>query len=206
MQSYLNDQETREILVRAEEIQQQQRQDIEIGQRTEDVVAAAEEAGLSREAVLQALRERQSVRSAPIRVGALVFAPTDDEKLYVAEVLTLEDGHANVRYLSGSDHVVLESDLRPFQMLPGQKVRCDWPGWGWWTCTVVSCDRENRIVRASDGWGTTKIFSLKDVYVQIPAKNEGSRNSVRLRITSYLISAVIAGAAIGSVITWLIVR
>jgi hypothetical protein len=207
MQESVNDQELREILQRAEEIHNQEQTPLEVGPRLQEIAKAAEEAGLSRSAVTQALRERTSALTNPLEQGALVFGNVGEGKFYVAEVLEVEKSHAKVRFLGGSDARLSLEELRPFQFLPGQKVKCPWPDWGWWTCTVVSYDRENRKLRASDGWGSEQTFHISDVFIQPDAKPLVSFDALRARTMVTVVSIAAAGGAlIGAVVSWLLMR
>lgn len=206
MREQFRDEEIREVLTRADEIQQQENLDVEVGRHLQEVVAAAEESGLSRNAIMQAIRERQSVVGVPPKVGSLVFAPIQDDRLYVAEVAAIDGEIADIHMLGGSDLRVHISDLRPFQLLPGQKVRCNWPNWGWWTGIVIRFDRENRFVRVSDGWGSEHTFPISEVYVQTENLKAKSRSEIRKRIAAWLITSFVAGASVGTLISWLIMR
>lgn len=84
----LTDDELRDVLARAEEIQRASRHDEEMNAELEAVIGAAEEVGLARPAVERALRERLAL-SAPPAVGTLTFARSTDDKFYVAEVLSI---------------------------------------------------------------------------------------------------------------------
>ena len=133
----LTDDELRDVLQRAEEIQHASRSEDEMHAELEAVIGAAEEVGLARSAVERALRERLNLVRTP-NVGALVFAKSADGKFYVAEVLSISPDGVRVRFLRGSEHVVAHDELRPASFIPGERVVCDWPWWGAWNCTVVA--------------------------------------------------------------------
>lgn len=193
----------RAVLQRAEEIQIQQSVELHARGETNQLIEAAVEAGLSREAVEQALRERIAIEHQSLQPGELVFAPSGDGFLYAAKVVSLEEGVAVVRFLSGSDIRLLQSELRPFALLPGQKVSAPWPDWGWWTCQVVRFDREHYQVRLSDGWGSEHSFPISEIRLAIPRPG-----SIRDRIEAYAAHAAFAlgGGAIGALLTWLLLR
>ncbi len=208
MPQRFDDEHVREVLARAEEIHQQELLPLDIGPQMQEVVQAAEESGLSRSAVMQALRERVSAHRTPPEPGELVFAPSEEGDWYAAELVAVDKGQAKVRFLGGSDARFSLEELRPFQMLPGQQVQCPWPDWGWCGCTVVSYDRENRKVRLSDFWGSEYTFHLSDVYVEPPKpRKEPLLAALRARATLALVSAgLVAGGAIGALVTWLLLR
>lgn len=149
----LND--LREVLRRAEEIE---RQSATSGPTHDALIAAAEEAGLSRESVVRALQERIGVRK-PVAIGDWVFARSSDRRFYPAEVTeVLEWGYA-VHFATGGQLSVPSEAVKPLEILPGSKVEVPWPAWGWYNAAVVSFDHRTQVVSASDGM-STKTFPL----------------------------------------------
>lgn len=197
----------REVLARAEEIQLHSELEDPESAQIEAIVAAAEEAGLSRDAVLQALRERLNVGAAPPALGERVFAESTDGKLYVAEVLEVGEGAVRVRFAKGGERTVPLSATHPCAFLPGQRVVCPWPNWGWWTCTVVSYDAEKGVLQASDGWSTTATFAIADVRLDPPRQKRAQSPMPRLRFFLYsLATGVALGSGLGALFTWLLMR
>lgn len=200
----LTDDELRDVLTRAEEIQRGLRRDDEMNAELEAVIGAAEEVGLARPAVERALRERLAFSPTPA-VGALAFARSADGKFYVAEVLSISTEGVRVRFLRGSEHLLTLDQLRPCAFLPGERVVCDWPWWGPWTCTVVAYDAGKQRVKLSDGWGYTKTFRVAEVW--LPPERSAGASGARTRVYATLIGAGAAlGALVGSIITGLLMR
>lgn len=198
--------ELREVLARADEIQNASRQGAELSVELEAVIAAAEEVGLTRPAVERALRERLLLPAAPPAPGTLAFARSADGKHYPAEVLSCSPSEVRVRFLRGSGHTVTLDQLRPCTLLPGERVVCNWPMWGTWTCSVVAYDATKRKVKLSDGWGYTRTFPLAEVWLAPPRKSDDSTNS-RARVYAILLGTGAAlGALVGAVITGLVLR
>lgn len=193
--------EIRELLQRAEEIQAQSGVHLEQNPQLANLVAAAEEAGLDKEAVLQALRERISVAGKPVEDGDLVFAPSSDTHLYVARVLQSKGATARVQFLTGGEVDIAMNELRPFAILPGQTLACPWPSWGWWNCKVVGYDSANQKVKVSDGWTQEMTFHISDVRIStakpIPAK---------VRNLASNIAWALGGTAVGALLMRLILR
>ena len=156
----LTDDELRDVLARAEEIQRTSRHGHEMHAELEAVIGAAEEVGLTRPAVERALRERLNLPAALPAPGTLAFATSADGNAYVSEVLSISADSARVRFLRGSEHLVTPDQLRPCSLIPGARVVCSWPWWGPWTCTVVGYDAASQSVELSDGWGSTHTCSL----------------------------------------------
>jgi len=200
----LTDDELRDVLARAEEIQLATREGPEWNAEVAAVISAAEEVGLSRRAVERALRERLGLPTAPASVGSLVWARSADDKAYVAEVLSLSDDGARVRFLGGSEHRVTLDQLRPCAFIPGERVVVDWPWWGAWTCTVMSYDAEKKRVKVNDGWGYTRSFPISEVWL---APSKAAQGSARRRLYATLVGVGLGvGTLIGSIISALVMR
>ncbi len=166
MSHRFSEQQIREILARAEQIHLGASEEQESDSKA--LIKAAEEAGLPREAVEQALRERLEAETPNLNPGEFVFAPSADGKLYVAEVKSSNSVGTSVQFLNGSELTVSAAQIQPAKFLPGSKVNANWPHWGWWQCTVISFDKPNRLLRLSDGWGTEKTFPLAEVRIDPP--------------------------------------
>lgn len=196
----LSDDELREVLTRAEEIQRESRSIDTMQAEMEVVIGAGEAVGLARPAIERALRERFDVGSAAPVPGSLVFAQSADGKYYVAEVVSANADFVRVRYLRGSEHSVTPDQVRPCAFLPGEKVVCNWPWWGPWTCTVISYDAARQKVKLSDGWGETKSFHIGKVW------QSGRRPwSGRFRIAATWLSVGVGlGTVLGAALTRLL--
>ncbi len=199
----LTDEELQDVLSRAEEIQRTARHGPEWNSELAAVVSAAEEVGFSRRAVERALSERLNLPTKPV-VGRLTWARSADGKSYVAEVLSVTDDGAQVRFLGGSEvHLALDQ-LRPCVFIPGERVVVDWPWWGPWTCTIVSYDSETERLKVNDGWGYTKTFPVSEIWL---APDKPKPSAARNRVYATLLGVGAgAGAIIGSIITALLFR
>jgi len=199
----LTDEEFRDVLTRAAEIEgaaQASERNLDVAA----VIAAAEEAGLSRQAVELALRERLNLPATVPAVGALAWARSADDKFYVVEVISVSEESARVRFLRGSEHQVALNELRPCAFHPGEKVACLWPMWGAWTCTVVAYDAEKQRVKLNDGWGYTRKFPVSEVWLP---RAEAAPGPAGKRIYGKLLGAgAVLGAVIGSIVTALLLR
>ncbi len=196
----LTDQELREVLARAEEIQRSLHPDTDLPA----LIAAAEEVGISRQAMERALRERMDLALTPPAVGSLVFARSANDKFYAAEVIAVGADGVRVRYLRGSEHVVEPDQVRPASLIPGERIIVDWPWWGPWTCSVISFDAARERVKVSDGWGSTRSFPLAEVWLPASRKaDERGRNRRRVYATLLGVGAVL-GALLGAAATLLL--
>jgi hypothetical protein len=200
----LTDEELRDVLARAEELDRVARQGVEWNAELAALVGAAEEVGFSRQAVERALAERLNLPATPPVVGSLTWARSADGRYYVAEVLSISEEGTRVRFLRGSEHRVTLDELRPCVFIPGERVACNWPMWGPWTCTVVAYDSVKQRVKLSDGWGYTKTFPVSEVWLALAtADSRGARRRLSLTLLG---AGAAAGALIGSIITAMLLR
>jgi hypothetical protein len=198
----LSDDELREVLTRAEEIQRSSRSLDSMQSEIEAVIGAGEAVGLQRTAIERALRERFDVAVAMPTPGSMIFAQSADGKYYVAHVVSASADSVRVRFVRGSEHTVTLDQVRPCAFLPGEKVVVNWPWWGPWTCTVISYDASREKVKVTDGWGYTKSFPITEVW-----QSNRTPWSGRLRIAvTWLSVGVSLGAALGASITALLLR
>ncbi len=190
----LEDDEIRDVIARAVEIQRETRPghaDIEA------IIQAGEGVGLSRAAVERALRERGSLPLPVPQAGDLVFAKSTDGKFYVAELQKVDAGLAEVRFVKGSVQTLALDEVRKLSLFPGERIVCNWPWWGPWTCSVISYDAGAGRVTVIDGSGATRAFALDEIWLSPPkAKGPG-----RKRAYAALLGAAGAGAVIGSILT-----
>lgn len=119
----LTQEEVNKAVIRATQIAEEK---VEPGQPAnpaasfESYVAAAEEIGIPRDAMLQALREQHVLPLVSYQAGDQVFAKSVDGAYYAASITDVnEDGTAQVQFISGSHHRVTLKDLRPFALIPG---------------------------------------------------------------------------------------
>lgn len=191
-----------EVLQRAEEIQRQEQAKIEWTQELQQWVGAAEEAGLSRKALEQALRERTAFTGAEPAAGELVFAKSTDGRFYIAKLIDYSEGGGTVEFINGGRCQLSVRDMRPLNLVPGSKVECDWPNWGWWNCTIVSYNHEMNTIQANDGWGQTRVFPLSEIRIRGEEPKRGhfwDRYGVA-------VGSLITGGGVGALITWLFMR
>ncbi len=197
----LTDEQLRDVLARAEEIERTTRRGDAWNAEVAAVIGAGEGIGLSRQAVERALAERLNLPAALPAAGALVWAQSADGKFYVAQVVSTSEQDAVVRFLRGSEHRVSLDALRPCAFIPGERVACHWPMWGPWNCTVVSYDADKQRVKLSDGWGYTKTFPVSDVWLAPPRDESQARRRAYVRLLG---AGAVAGALLGSIVTALL--
>ena len=197
----LSDQELRDVLARADEIQRGLRSGTSRAE-LEQVISAGEEVGLSRGAMEQALRERLGIRLTPPEVGSMVFARAGGEKYYAAEVLSVSPETVRVRFLRGSEHTVDVDEVRPCALIPGEKVMVEWPWWGPWLCTVIGYDASRQRVKVSDGWGYTRAFPVAEVWMA--PRGEEDPAKIRRRIYNKVAAGLVLSGLLGAALARLV--
>ncbi len=189
---HLSDEQLRAVLARAEDIQRSSSVSNAWNTEVQLIVEAAEELGLSRQSIERALAERRDFFPEPPRVGQLTWARSTDGKYYVAQVLGVSSNGATVQFLRGGELNVGADGLRPCAFLPGERIACDWPWWGPWTCSVVGYEPDSRMVRLNDGWGASESFHIADVWIA-PDKKPVTRSRLLWKMMAI-------GAAMGTVV------
>lgn len=194
----------RTILQRAEEIEFSASVGTGLSRADEELVAAAQEAGLSREAVEQALRERFALENMHLQVGSLVFAQSSDRHFYPAKISAIEGAAVRVEFASGGEHTVSRMEIKPFTVLPGQMINVPWPSWGWWNSRVISFDREQMKVRVSDNFGSELTVPISETRLAPELAPSEARDRLRQWLTYAAIS--LSSGVVGALIMRAILR
>ncbi len=200
---HLTPEQAREVLARAEDIQRRMDAGEVHAVGTDALLAAAEEAGLSREAIEQALQEVAPKPQQRVSPGQLVFALSADKKYYPAEVLATGPREVMVRFMSGGEHALLPEQVRPARFIPGEKITCPLPFWGWWPCKVVKFDQDDMEVTVTDDWNTFT-FDVSKVRLDPPKDNEETARTKLIR-NAYL-WGVASGGIIAAIVTRILMR
>jgi hypothetical protein len=203
--SRLTDEELREVLARAEEIERGDRKGAAVDAEFSAVVEAGVAVGLAKQAMVQALRERGVVPMTPPTPGEMVFARSADNNYYAAKVLTVDNRGVRVQFMRGTEHTVALHEAMPFALIPGARVMVNWPWWGTWECNVVGYDATKQTVKVNDGWGETKTFRVSEVW-QAPKKSHSAKSRTAVYVTLLSAGGTI-GAIIGAAVTaWALLR
>ncbi len=155
------------VLRRAQEIDSGQGHSTDL----EAYVQAAEEAGISREATMQAIRERLGYPVSAAKLGDFVFARSSDGHYYAAKVESTQEKSARVRFMNGAEVEMPLSDLREFKLMPGEKLNYLSPAAGFWANGTVSTYNPDARVVVIESWGTTESVALDKV--RLLAQNAG---------------------------------
>lgn len=187
------------LLQRAQEIADESQRLLEPRPDLDAYVRAAEEAGIARDATLQALRER--IRSShSFEEGSHVFAKSADGAFYVGVVQETDGPLVGVRFVNGSKKNCPPEDLQTFSMTPGSKVQVFSSGF-WWDASVQSVNDVARSVTV-DIWGSPQVHTFEHVRLAKVKAPWGSRWSV----AAVAVSSALAGGVLGTIITLLLRR
>ena len=136
-----------------------------------------------------------------------MFAKSADGYFWVAKVLEINGPSVRVRFLNAGEMQVGVADLRNCTFLPGQRVMCMWPDYGWWTSIVQSYDEDSGMIRASDGFGTDGTFKISEIRMTAPKMKKTIELGTTSRINIALIAvSAFGGGVVGAAITWLLMR
>jgi hypothetical protein len=197
----LSQEEMGEVLRRAQEIERQPLLLAGEPSELEQFVQAAEEAGISREATLQALRERLSPPVDQLAEGMLVFAKTERGHFYVGRVLGAEGLTARLMFLSGGEGTVDVRDIRPFSMTPGRHFEAF--VWGWWyRVELVRYNHESKAVTVNC-WGSEATVPLEKV--RLAAERKPRRHAWPTWATTFA-AGVATGTGIGAALLYWLTR
>src|SRR5687767_10773915 len=136
----LSEAELSDTLQRAREIAEQSRALAVPAAECEALLAAGDEVGIPRDAIMQALRERVPAAIEVFTPGQDVWAPSLDGLWYPAAITHLGEHAATVRFVNGGEAQCALDDLRPLSLLPGRKLYANLPFWGWYGVELESYD------------------------------------------------------------------
>ena len=195
---------TADLLRRAQEIDEQTRLMLQPYPEYTELIHAAEEAGIARDATLQALRERMSLPVQAFEPGTKVFAKSADGHFYAATLEKIQGRTAHIRFVNGSEHVADMTDLRMFSLTPGQRVQFHSPSYGMWvTAEIVRFNRDSGSV-VVNAWYQEEMVPLEKV--RLGKDRRTISVSEKTRMFMFGVASAIGGGAIGAVLTWLLTR
>lgn len=198
----LPDQTLRDVLQRAQEISSETGLMLKQNPEWSDLLQAAEEAGIPREAILEALRERIAPDTQEYEVNELVLATDGNGWYHTARIDSVRSATARVRFLGGGDADLPLQDIRRFTLVPGAKVNIFYGG-VWTTANVVSYNRDAMSVTMNI-WGgqhtaTLDVIRIRDERKVMPLAD-------RIKIWLYCGAGVLAGGSLGALITAMLMR
>lgn len=190
------------VLNRAAELEAKDLNALEHQLEWQPLLDAAEEAGLSREAVLTALRERLSDKAEEWVSGDLVFAQSPDRRWYAAVFDSRVREGIKVRYLHGGEGVLDLEKVQRFALAPGQSVEANGSFKVWSPSQIVRFNPDSRSVTIKT-WGNEELVPLERI--RLPAESALKR-ALAQHPWHHLAITALSGAGIGALITFLLTR
>jgi hypothetical protein len=198
----MNHDEVQSILARAQQIDAVEFARPEESPNYALLLEAAEEAGIRPEAVQRALSERLVFVPQNYMPDDYVFAISADGDYHVAKILEQNGGHFTVRFMNEAVATVVASALRPFQLVPGTILDCDWPKRGWLPCSVKGFLPEKEWIYVTSPEGETKYFGLDEVRIFTGERPVAKPDPLwRLKLMWLGI-----GGLLGAIVTWVLMR
>ena len=195
---------TADLLRRAHEIDEQTRLMLEPYPEHTELIRAAEEAGIARDATLQALRERMSLPVQAFEPGTKVFAKSADGHFYAATLEKMQGRTAHIRFMNGSEHAVDMTELRMFSLTPGQRVQFHSPSYSIWVMAeIVRVNRDSGSVTVN-AWYQEETVPLEKI--RLSKERPSLAIGDRTKLLIFGIGGLVGGGILGSVLTWLLTR
>lgn len=188
--------EATSVLRRAQEIHEQTGLLLQPRPEIEELVRAAEEAGIARDATMQALRERLSLPAETLEEGTRTFAKCPDGAYYASRVVEVSGRKATVRFMSGGESLVDVTDLRPLSLPPGLRLQYHSPIYSMWTGgQVVRVNLEGGSITVNC-WGQEETVPLEKV--RLPRERAPIEYTDRARLTFVGLVSALVGTGIGA--------
>ncbi|MEQ1821500.1 MAG: hypothetical protein ABL949_03235 [Fimbriimonadaceae bacterium] len=192
----LEQNELTEILRRAQEIQATPLT-VDPISGYQEYIDAAEEAGISREATLQALRERLGLPVSTPVSGQLVFAKSADGHFYPARIQSAEGHNFKLRFMNGSEATKPMTDLRELSFTPGLKLNYSSPSsGGWWTGDFVRYNQDAQTVTVTC-WGHEETVPLDQIRLKATNPSTVSAQLWIIRASQWLLAG-----GVGFALAW----
>lgn len=190
------------LITRAEEIHEDLNR---LGRQGDvsELLRAAEETGLNREAVLMALRERLEGKADELKEDDIVFAKSADEKWYPAFVRETKGTTVRVQFATGAETPISMADIKPLTLLPGLSVEAQMSFYGWQKCEIVRFNPHTRSVTINY-WGTEDVVPLERV--RLPSEKKITFDKALATKAGFAVMWLASGGVLGAIITFLATR
>ena len=199
----LSDEEVAAVVQRAHEIHSlEDRLDTSEAQ-FEQYVKVAEEMGVPRDAMMQALNERFAFLDETLNEGDFVFAKSGDGHYYVARIDKVVESGAHVQFLNGSEAAVGMPDLRKASFTPGSSLEFLSKEFGMYV--KGKCVQYNSAARTVtlSSWGEEYTVPLSKLRIR-KEKSPSNRDARSLALMIAL--SAVAGGGIGAAIMYFVTR
>lgn len=174
--------------------------------RLRGYIDAAEEAGIPRQATIQALRERlvegKNEEMPDFQPGELILATTGDGFYNVARYEKTTRTGIKVKFVGGASCEVEPRDIKSFNLVPGTKLMAQYSGM-WCSGELVSFNPETNGVRVNM-WGTNVDTTLDQVRIKDASKEVPIK--AQLQYWLYGTGIFLGGSVIGGAIMAILLR
>lgn len=155
------------------------------------IARSAEEAGLPREAVLLALRERLAEKSNLFNSGEIVLAESTDGIFYPAIIKEIDGLTTKVRFFQGGEaHLQIQS-LQPFSAMPGSRFQFFAPTLGTWTKGNLIRFQDDTRTATFECWGSEYTVPLDKVRLKPKVSKSEQLEISRQTVIALIIVATI---------------
>ena len=198
---HLTDDEIASVVERAHEISSLEgRLDTEKSD-LEQYVKIAEEMGVPRVAMEQALNERFAFLEEKLEEGQMVFAESGDKYFYLARIVASGENSVQVEFFNGGDGTVGRHELQRATFAPGTLYDYYSPMKMMYVRgRVARYDKQNLTVTFNT-WGVEETVPVAKVRLRKDAKTGVTLSSWMIAVATGL-----GGAAFATFITWLAMR
>ena len=203
MQKHLTDEEISQVVERAHEIHSLENRLVPSESQYEQYVKVAEEMGVPREAMMQALNERFAFLEETLNEGDFVFAKSGDGHYYVARINKVVESGARVQFLNGSHASVGLHDLRQASFTPGSSL--DFLSKEYGMYIKGRCEQYNSAAQTVTVSAWAEEYTVPRSKVRLRKEKSPSKLDARSIIVMIALSAV-AGGGIGAAIMYFIAR
>ncbi|MDI9638592.1 tudor domain-containing protein [Kamptonema cortianum] len=188
--TFRSDEEMSQILRRAQEIASSEQALLDDQQEWRPIIDAAEEAGLNRDSVMAAIRERLAEQAIEHQPGEIVLAKSPDGHSYPAVFQSTKPSGVVVRYLTGGEGTVPITDIRPFSMIPGMKIDVLSNSYKMWLrAEVIRFNPDSRSITVNC-WSSEEVLPLERIRIA------GTNKKFPFNIKGHW--AIIAGISFGA--------
>ncbi len=167
-----------------------------------DCLDMAEELGVPRDAMIQALAERGHFAGQKLAVGESVFARSTDGHYYPGRIEAIQDHTVDVKFLKGGTRSCAAAEVRPLDIVPGRRLQGEAKDWGWANGEVKSYDEASAKVTVLYGFGTEEKLPLSKLRLLAKHVEPGSEvarlsEEWSVRARRWAITACVVGLAAG---------
>lgn len=162
------------------------------------IAHAAEEAGLPREAILQALRERLAEKNNLFKDNEIVLAESADGIFYPALIKGTEGATVKVRFFQGGEAFVTAHSVQPFSAVPGARFQFFAKELGVWATGALTRFNEDARTATFQCWGSEYTVPLEKVRLSTESRTGSWAKLRHPRTVALIIAGVVIAGLLGT--------